>query len=385
MRLPPAWKVRRELLRIRDKSARRVAVIYEPFVDAHHRLGFDRRVVGYAGQLTPGGKIAVFLLYQPGGIAASTFFTCRHLVANGYSPLILSNAPLDAEDRHRLAETAWIVAERPNHGYDFGGYRDGLRMIREAGLDPDAVILMNDSTWFPLRASDTTLANLDARDAPFSGLSFKYEPRIGRGQSHMESHFLRFSRKALKSRTVESFWSRYVPSSFRITTIERGEKGVARCIEQAGLDGFAPLSREKLLQQLAAASPPGLRSVLAAGDFFKSEDIAERDALLVGYSETTAWAEAARTLVEALTARPANFLSGPLLYATARYLAVPFLKKSREVPFPKARSRFLSMLDAGDVPEPEAVVLSEIRAAVARDTAGRTEAVLRSENLELPH
>ncbi|OOZ36337.1 hypothetical protein BOW51_07730, partial [Solemya velesiana gill symbiont] len=48
-------------------------------------------------------NIAIFLVYQPQGILISTIKTCNHLVANGYSVFVISNAQL-SENRPAVVD-----------------------------------------------------------------------------------------------------------------------------------------------------------------------------------------------------------------------------------------------------------------------------------------
>ena len=87
-------KLRREGRRLRDQAASALRYPFDRWVQARHDRDFARRVRVTAGVRPPGRRIAVYLLYQPGGIAASTLLTCEHLAAQGYAVLAVSNAPV---------------------------------------------------------------------------------------------------------------------------------------------------------------------------------------------------------------------------------------------------------------------------------------------------
>ena len=71
-------------------------------------------------------------------------------IKNNFTPLIVSNSPLSNKDKNLILEYSWVLIERKNFGYDFGGYRDGVLFISEKIIDLDKLILINDSTWFPI-------------------------------------------------------------------------------------------------------------------------------------------------------------------------------------------------------------------------------------------
>lgn len=262
-----------------------------------------------------------------------------------------------------------MVVQRPNHGYDFGAYRDGLRLLDRSGHTPETLILMNDSTWFPLHAEDRSLAELDRADAPFSGLSYKYEPPIRRGRSHMESHFLRFSATTLKSPAFREFWSAYIPSNSRVTTIERGEKGLTSAIEAAGLPAVSILSRERLLYALAGVPPARLEELLWSADITAVPDRERLADHLADFHDDVGWASDAVRLMEDLTDRFSTVLSAELVALTAVCLGLPFLKKSRESRFARARRMYLDLVADGRVPPADPQILEEIRRAAAQDAA----------------
>lgn len=93
-----------------------------------------------------GPKLAVFVVFRPKGVAASIYMTLEYLCKHGITVLITSNAALNHDDRQKFASLAWKVIERPNFGYDFGAYRDSILYLRDQGVEPDHLLLMNDST-----------------------------------------------------------------------------------------------------------------------------------------------------------------------------------------------------------------------------------------------
>jgi lipopolysaccharide biosynthesis protein len=236
MSLPPAWKVKRELRRIASKFEFRVT---SPFVDRlrqnHHDRNLSRLLRETPGQLPLTARVAVFVLFQPKGIAASTFLTLNHMAQEGWSVLVVSNTPLSDADRASLAQHSAHVIERPNTGYDFGAYREGWRWLDRNGHKPDWLILMNDSTWFPLRMEDDSLRRMVALNADLAGHIFKTEKANDRGHDHVEAHLLMFSPHALGHPAVRRFWAEYLMSNSKDKTIAKGEKGITDAVRSAGL------------------------------------------------------------------------------------------------------------------------------------------------------
>lgn len=236
MKLPPAWKVKRELFRVKEQVQ---DALLPRFADRLRQFWHDRnigkRLVETPGALAITPRVAVFVLFQPKGVAESTFLTLDHLVQENWSALVISNVPLSSADRLRLAARSAHVIERPNVGYDFGAYREGWRWLIRHHHGLDRLILMNDSTWFPLRMQDDSLRRMEALDADLTGHIFKTEKSEAKGRDHIESHLLMLGSRALGHPRIQTFWSHYPMTNSKALTIQRGEKGIAQTALAAGL------------------------------------------------------------------------------------------------------------------------------------------------------
>jgi hypothetical protein len=91
------------------------------------------------------------------------------MVENGFAPLVISNTPLSDMDRTTFQELSHMVVERPNFGYDFAGYRDGVWLVEKLGLRPLEVLFLNDSVWFPISKSATLLSDMRATSQDYVG------------------------------------------------------------------------------------------------------------------------------------------------------------------------------------------------------------------------
>ena len=144
------WKIRRELDRIKTQLQGWFGELVEPAQRKKH----DAWLAQFSPDLClqpQTRRIAVFLLYQPAGITDSTLASCRFLSECGFSVLAVSNAPVSTLDRQRLAPLLWRFMERPNFGYDFGGYRDAIHWLWRQHIEFDQLLLVNDSIWFPVQ------------------------------------------------------------------------------------------------------------------------------------------------------------------------------------------------------------------------------------------
>ena len=368
MALPPAWKVRRELARIGDKlSLAAHRWLYDPLRKPVYDLTWRWRQTITTGSLPLTDRVAVFVVYQPKGVPPSIFLTLEHLWQNRFAPLVVSNGPLRPEDRRLLAAKAALVIERPNVGYDFGAYRDGIRHLWSLEHDLSLLVLMNDSTWFPLRRDDDSLARMEALEADLAGHIHKMEGEHSRKRDHLESHLLMISGDFCRSAEFRRFWSSYRMSDMRDTTIKFGEKGFSQISLGSGRKVAALFDREWLTGTLSRLSDDDLRIVLdmTIDSFHGRQKNADhvRDALARGQP----WREAFLSWVRvALSNSRTYFISATFIMPALVYGRMGFAKKANDIRFHMAREELLDLEASGMIPPLADEVRLEIAEAVRK-------------------
>ena len=196
----PGWKIRRELGRLGQQLSAIPEAIWEPLAQARHDRELLARWPVRNGQHPGVDRVAALLIWQPEGIAPSVFRTISHLSDAGYAPFVISNAPVSEKDRGTLDAAVWKWMERPNFGYDFGGYRDALRVLKSWNADPERLVILNDSMWFPLSGGDEALARLEALEADVAGSILRRRD----GADFLESYIFSVSSRTWRS---EAFWA----------------------------------------------------------------------------------------------------------------------------------------------------------------------------------
>lgn len=365
MKLPPKWKVRREIRRIREKFGRVTSYVADPYRTKAYDRAFAGKVKTFPGDLAWSTRVAVVVLYQPGGVARSVFFTLRHLIANGYTPMIVSNALLPASDLAELKTLSALVVVRPNVGYDFGAYRDGIRILRETGTRLERLVIMNDSTWFPLSEADTTLNRLEMLDTGLRGHIFKFEPKTGKGRDHVESHLLMFTGEAVADPSFVRFWEKYPISNLRNLTIDRGEKGITAVFEDNGLGRDGLLTPEKLRDLLDRLDPPQTLEVLNRLVIHQPAVQEERTAIAAAFDGTESWRKATLEWMIGLLNSFQYLISATFVEPAVSLGGMGFAKKSNELRYHLARKQLLDADRDRRIPPLQADVRAEIEAAVA--------------------
>lgn len=328
------WKFRREFQRI----GQQLRGIPEFFSEPAHRRRHDATRPEWLrpldGQAPMTRKVALLLLYQPGGVSDATRWTCEHLVHKGYAPLIISNAPLSAADRALLVPVSWRLAERPNFGYDFGGYRDGIWLLGQLQVDPDVLIILNDSIWFPLTPDETLIDRMEASPADFvgalqldplrrtEGVPAKKRPFFG-------SFFLMAKRGALHHPAFQRFWTGYRPTSNKYKTIRRGERGLSHTLMDADIRCEAVYTRSALDAHMSSLAPASLRHLLQH-DLVTIDERIEQEikACVASFEATPEWRKRAVDIAMRVTEKQNVLATAPITSLTT--FQVPYLKKSRD-------------------------------------------------------
>ena len=357
----PVWKIRRELQRLGQQLRAIPEALYEPVLQRAHDRAFANGLPTTDGALPLTDKVALLLVFAPKGLAESVLLTCAHLRARGYAPLVVSNAPLTEADRDRLRPLVWRIVERPNFGYDFGGYRDGLRMLWHWGVAPQRLLILNDSIWFPLDPDEDLIARLESANADIAGTILREKGDI----RFLESYCYLIGGAAFASPAFRRYWDGLRLTGNKYKVIRRCERGHSMAMAAAGLSIVPAYPRQGFLDRLAAQDDAFLRRMLTHAAYTEARDTAERDALL-SRPDSAGWRSAALAHVARVLDRGQFYSQFP--YAAIRLLGYPILKKSADRVSLHWRRAYLGAVDAGDLPPPCAPVLAEIRARTpARD------------------
>lgn len=245
----PFWKLKREAKRIWRQLEKIPPNLHDDLFknreyDKHHAAKIKVTEGAHSTSL----EIALYLIFPSNGVTQSHLATLQQMVGEGIAPFVVSNVPLSDQDRDMLAEHSWRIMERPNIGYDFGGYRDGVLYLREYLPQLQRFYLLNDSAWI-VDAPQTWFHQVRALNVDFCGATSNYElerPDIGEFRDmqwiltpthrnlHYASYALAFGPKVLKDAGFLAFWHRYKLSDDKKRVVRRGEIGLSRSLLSRG-------------------------------------------------------------------------------------------------------------------------------------------------------
>jgi hypothetical protein len=236
-----------------------------------HYLARRKRV--FQGALPDSSRYVIYLMFPRNGLLVSHLKALAAFGERGYTPVVISNLPLSEDDRKRLLEGVGWLIERPNYGYDFGGYRDGILFIKDRLAQLDRLVLMNDSVWFPVPESRDWLGHAERMQADVVGAVANYFSDPGAAapgewrydSSHPQFHYcsfaLSFGQAVLRNKAFLGFWSGLRLSNDKVTTVLRGEVGLGQWIVRSGHSHRATLDISRLDEDLDCLNDGRVREV----------------------------------------------------------------------------------------------------------------------------
>ena len=196
-------------------------------------------------------KIALFAHYDASGhVRQQILDYIEDLQDNGYSVAFVTNSDhLVREATEKLKSLCSFIIVRRNIGYDFGAWRDAIRQLALPRFETQEIILINDSVFGPLYPIRDLLRRLDFNKSDIWGLTESWQ-----GRYHLQSFFLAFGPKALRSDAFNKFWLDVKPVSIKLYVIQNYEIGITQAMIKGGLRCAAIWPYERLVKDVDAAS-----------------------------------------------------------------------------------------------------------------------------------
>lgn len=343
MKRPPLWILKRELNRFFRRLLDFNSMATYFFGALYYDLFKARHAKHYPGQSASKNKVAIYVIYPALGLMSSHLRAINYIASKGYAPLVVSNLPLKQSEIKAVTQICWHYIERPNFGYDFGGYREGMLHIKRELKDLDAVVLLNDSCWFPVIDSADWLGQAEALGVDFAGAAssnglsrkpladfrhaqIKYSPHFK--NFHYCSYALRLGSKILRNPDFIKFWQSFPLTNRKDRTVRRGEVGLSRWVISRKYTHGETLhiaDLENKLRKLNAASIKDIfdNIIILDNSALRSTKSALVAQLPVSPEERT---DAYIAFILAATARQG--ISYALAHFNIIYGDLPFLKKS---------------------------------------------------------
>jgi hypothetical protein len=361
--VPPLWKVRRELLRLRQQLIDIPKAIFDRYLGTiYNDTVLAKRIQGHVGALPDGRRKAIYLIFPANGVQPSHIRTLRYLASKGLSVMVVSNLPLSRDDTSLICEHCNQYMERPNFGYDFGGYRDALLAISQDLSQLKQLVLMNDSVWFPLHEHTDWLDDVAALNVDFAGSVSHFglnrvEPSDFRDftdtfeATHKNFHYgsfaLAIGPRILRDPAFIQFWQNLILTNNKSKTVKHGETGLTQWALKRGYTHADTLGVTTLGSKLSQLERGRLEHL--ARNVISFEDRRIRDAQKIVLAALPDLSR--KELVQFLmTAGAFQGLGYVLAQFTVLELGYPFLKKSPLWLDPDAARVTMNILEALETP-----------------------------------
>lgn len=376
MPLPAGWKIRRELAVLYSQLLAVPEIFIGPWRQRKHDRELECRIQTHLGEQPLRKNVAILLLYQPEDLSESVLRTCAHLDSKGFSVFIVSNTPLNSNSRSRLKSLTWKIIERPNFGYDFGGYRDGILLLQRWGIILENLLLINDSIWYPIYSGDQLIDDMMQSSYSLVGPTLFGDDHSNRSRGRrtfIGSFMVLFKEDVLGSVAFRSFWRNYRLTNNKQMTMKRGERGLSKTLENAGFKMHGVLSRESFKKILHSLTLNDLVIELRELNILDPRLISMRRDLLQKYekshmptsneilqsSHTNEERQHLIKFIEGATERPNFVVTAPMFWF--RRMGMGYLKKRTDLPL--YRQALIDILQA-DEDAQERVIFSEVRTEI---------------------
>ncbi len=322
----PRWKLVRELKRLKMQFSQWYWFAFGPLLRHLYDLNRTKTLKVSKGRIELRRDAAIVLIYQPTGLLDSLFLELDHLTANGFSPIVVSNARLSDADLQRAISHASVIIQRPNYGYDFGGYRDGILYLKETGIKLENLIVKNDSIWFPLTPDCSLLKDARASKADIYGIFYN---RIEKQEhrSHIQSYFYRFGPGLTQSPTFLQYWKTITLTNNKYMVIRQNEIKLTHWFKKRGYTIDYLHDLKDMQAAMASLSDNDLRVVLQYQGLVDTRHATALSHLLSMPADDE-WRKAADKLISERGIGKYYLISHPLILFGK--MSSPFLKKDRQ-------------------------------------------------------
>lgn len=171
-------------------------------------------------------------------IALHVLFCLQAIREVGFEVVFISNSKIAEEDRGALTLCRQVL-ERPNEGYDFGMWQEGLRNYEAANLKE--LLLLNSSIVGPLGDLGQLWSRPDVKSSDFWGLTDNTDLA-----PHLQSYFMVFPQRVLEAECFRQFWDSILPYQDKMQLIRSYELGLTLWLEQHGFQWRALFPSETI-------------------------------------------------------------------------------------------------------------------------------------------
>ncbi|MGI8397227.1 rhamnan synthesis F family protein [Agrobacterium deltaense] len=260
------WKMRRELKRLGKQLLNLPGeVLRWVYFRRWYDFQTSRAIRRTSGHISIGDEVGIYLIFPKNGLLATHLTMIEEMRQAKISPVIVSNLPLSEDDRAQLIPIVARIIERPNVGYDFGGYRDGFLELAPELACLEKVWMLNDSVWLvpqstswfnAARALNTDLVAATSNFAMqkvdphrYREITWKYS--TSHKNFHYASYAIGFGKRILRDPEFMRYWRKLQITNDKTRTVRRGEIGLTQWALRHDFSHAATYDVSKLDEELS--------------------------------------------------------------------------------------------------------------------------------------
>lgn len=173
-------------------------------------------------------KVAIYAHYSPEArIVSHSWPYLESLIALGFKVIFVSNSDICVEDVKQLEGKDIKIILRENIGLDFGMWKAALEVIDISSTGQ--LLLTNSSIMGPLMPLGPIFEESAKWQCDFWGMTDNTEIA-----HHLQSYFIVFGERVIRSQAFKLFWSAVLPYSSKNQIIRSYEVGLTVWFEEQG-------------------------------------------------------------------------------------------------------------------------------------------------------
>jgi len=335
----PLWKLKREIRRVHLQLGQARWYIFGSVLKWNYDRTKHQFIKLTEGALPVQSDVAIVLIYQPEGILTSLMKTLDHLQENGFATVVVSNSPLHENDLESLRQHSFLVMQRPNFGYDFGGYRDAILHLLDCGHQPDNLLVMNDSIWFPLTDESSLLNHIRHQKDDMYGIVLAERPDEPE-RTHLQSYMFNFKKGLVEQKVFAQFWKKIPISSNKQVVIRRCEMRMTHAFKTKGFSIGYLHNFDDVKSALKSLGNDELNRIIAYQMQVDTSNTRTLKRLLDRNEEDPTWRNSVETLIDRNALGKYVLVAHPLVLSGK--LDLQMLKKDKQPMYQLQRSELFA-------------------------------------------
>lgn len=171
-------------------------------------------------------NICIFAHFNPNNtVTNGVLHYLKNINENNFEIIFISSSDINIDDIDRLKKFCNYIITKRNVGYDFGSWKVGIDFLNKANINPDHLLLCNDSVYGPIYRLDDIFDQYSSSNLDMYGLTDSYEISY-----HIQSYFMIFGKRVLNLPAWRDFWANLKAYHKKVDLIRDCEVGLSKLV-----------------------------------------------------------------------------------------------------------------------------------------------------------